>query len=370
MKYFVVWIALLISLPAYSQELYESGKSVRALGMGNAYTAVVRDRYALVYNPAGLNMVEGYYFTVFDLGGGLNGEEALTTIQDISGASDLSGTLDALYDKRLWIGYGGNTAIYMKNFGAMYFLDGSLDPYLENPTFPTYTINYFNDLGYSAGISFGVTEAFAFGLSFRRMDRTGGSIPVGVETLQSLDGNAIADEAQRTGTAHALDFGALWYLPTPTPSRISFVYKNLGNTTFKATGTTTTAPQSIEAEMIVGWSMDIDVPGLTITPSVDYKHINKDVPLGMKMHMGLEIDLPLLTLRGGLNQGYTTYGVGLGLGPMDIDIASYGVELGAYPGQWEDRRYMLSMTMELGFDVNLNFSDFGTVNRRKLKQRR
>lgn len=354
-----------------AQELYESGKSVRGLAMGNAYTAVVKDRNALQYNPAALNRIEGYYYTIFDLNAGLNGEEALSTIQSLSGASDLSSTLDSLYDSRLWIGYNGNTSVYMKNFGFMYFYDGSIDPYLSNQTFPTYDINYFADIGYATGVSFSVADVFAMGVAFKKMDRTGGNIPIGVETLQSVTGDDLTNEINQTGVGYAMDVGFLWYLPTGIPSRLSFVYKNLGNTSFQPTGTSTSAPNAIEQEMIVGWAMDIDAPGITITPAIDYKHINRtDVPLAKKLHLGLEIDLPLITLRGGLNQGYYTYGLGMGLGPLDIELASYGVELGAYAGQWEDRRYMLQMSMELGFDVSFNFSDFGSVNRRRLKQRR
>lgn len=367
----LVSVLVLLGIQVYAQELYESGKSARALGMGNAFTAVVNDRNTMFYNPAGLNRVEGYYYTILDMAAGLNGEQALTTIQDVSNAADLSATLDALYDQKLWIGYNGNTAIYMKNFGFVYFLDGSLDPFLENPTFPTYNINYFNDLGYATGFSFDIMETFAVGFTYRNINRTGGAIPVGVDTLQSLSSDDLTNSVNQTGSANALDFGVLWYLPTGIPSRLSFVYKNLGNTSFKATGTSTNAPNTIDAEMIVGWSMDIEVPGVRITPAIDYKHINRtDVQLGKKIHLGVEVDLPLITVRGGFNQGYYTYGIGMGLGPMDIEVASYGVELGAYPGQWEDRRYMVQMTMELGFDVNLNFDDFGSVNRRKLKQRR
>ena len=116
----LVSVLVLLGIQVYAQELYESGKSARALGMGNAFTAVVNDRNTMFYNPAGLNRVEGYYYTILDMAAGLNGEQALTTIQDVSNAADLSATLDALYDQKLWIGYNGNTAIYMKNFGFVY----------------------------------------------------------------------------------------------------------------------------------------------------------------------------------------------------------------------------------------------------------
>jgi hypothetical protein len=77
------------------------------------------------------------------------------------------------------------------------------------------------------------------------------------------------------------------------------------------------------------------------------------VQLGKKIHMGIELGLPLLTLRAGLYQGYYSYGVGLDLGLVQIEAASWGTELGEYPGQLESRRYMAQLTMRIGFDLGL-----------------
>ena len=48
-------------------------------------------------------------------------------------------------------------------------------------------------------------------------------------------------------------------------------------------------------------------------------------------------------------------GFGLDLSFIQLDLATYGVELGEYPGQKEDRRYLVQLTMELGFDPSFNF---------------
>jgi hypothetical protein len=88
----------------------------------------------------------------------------------------------------------------------------------------------------------------------------------------------------------------------------------------------------------------------------------------------LEFDLPLLTLRTGYYQGYYTAGVGLDMGVLALDAATYGVELGEYPGQLEDRRYVAQMTIQIGLDGSfLSLSGAsGTAGgaRRRLKQRR
>ena len=51
-----------------------------------------------------------------------------------------------------------------------------------------------------------------------------------------------------------------------------------------------------------------------------------------KMHIGIEVNLPILKLRGGFNQGYPTYGAGLNLGILKADFAVWTEEQGDFPG--------------------------------------
>ena len=356
---------------ANTDELYESARNVRALGMGNAFTAVANDDWSLNYNPAGLSQVKGYHVSLLSLNLGLNGTQAIETIENISSATGSVGDqLASITGDRLWIAYNANMAFYMKNFGLNYFYDGYIDPYVTNPAFTSLNISYYLDQGYGMGFAFGGKDV-SLGFSFRRITRTGGYIPIGVDSLQSVTFDEISDQINSTGVGYGLDVGVLWKFGSESPMRLGAVYKNLGNTTFQATGSSSSAPTGIDAEVAVGWAMDIDAPGIAITPAFDYKHILKtSEPLAKKIHFGVEVDLPIITVRGGFSQGYYTYGLGIGLGPLDIELATYGVELGAYAGQVEDRRYMLEISSELGFDVDLSFSDFGSTNRRKLKQRR
>jgi hypothetical protein len=52
-------------------------------------------------------------------------------------------------------------------------------------------------------------------------------------------------------------------------------------------------------------------------------------------------------------------GIGIDLDYLRIDAATYGVELDDYPGQREDRRYILQVTLDLNFDLNLGFGGSG-----------
>ena len=53
----ILFLLILTANIAHSKELFEMNTSVRALGMGNAYTAIVHDSDCVFYNPAGLAIV-------------------------------------------------------------------------------------------------------------------------------------------------------------------------------------------------------------------------------------------------------------------------------------------------------------------------
>ncbi|MNL63779.1 hypothetical protein D3C87_1879440 [compost metagenome] len=124
--------------------------------------------------------------------------------------------------------------------------------------------------------------------------------------------------------------------------------------------------QNLSAGAAVGF----DLPGLDWTFGVEGRHLlDNDVQLGKKLHVGTEVSLPFIDVRAGLNQGYMSYGVGLNFLIFRLDAVSYVEELGVYPGQTADNRYMVGLTVDLSFDANFNFQD-NNGKKRKLKQRR
>ncbi|MCB0384048.1 MAG: hypothetical protein KDD43_01545, partial [Bdellovibrionales bacterium] len=139
------------------------------------------------------------------------------------------------------------------------------------------------------------------------------------------------------------------------------------------------APPGDDDDMAIGAALAIDAGLVSVTPALEVKHLNRnDEQLGKKIHLGVELGLPLVDIRAGFYQGYYTLGAGLSLGLLRVDAATYGVEMGEYPGQLEDRRYVVQLTLELGFDMGFGFlgegdggSGRGSVwGGKRLKQRR
>jgi hypothetical protein len=69
-----------------------------------------------------------------------------------------------------------------------------------------------------------------------------------------------------------------------------------------------------------------------------------------KIFTGLELDVPFVTLRGGLYQGYWTAGVLVKILPMfDLEISSFAEELDSASGLRKNRYYLIGLS--LGIDV-------------------
>lgn len=357
----VILIALPLLLgalwPGLSQgaELFQASNSVRALGMGNAYAAVVRDADSMFYNPAGLAQIGGINWTIFDLIVGASGVEVADKLQDLQGSGTFSDTVKGLYGERVWAAGMGKSAITFPYFGfAVYdHLDASLE--VNNPVYPNMDINVINDFGYALGFGVPILPMFHVGGVIRRITRTGARAPFGPSFIASLDPDSISSNIEKEGTGYAADIGINIKVPGPVAPTLSFVWRNVGKTKFTAEGDAE-APPPDEDDMAIGAALAIDAGLISVTPALEVKHLNRnDEQLGKKIHLGVELGLPLVDIRAGFYQGYYTLGAGLSLGLLRVDAATYGVEMGEYPGQLEDRRYVVQLTLELGFDMGFGF---------------
>ena len=382
-KFWILFIVF-VSSSAFAAPLQDMNTSVRALGMGNAFIGVAQGLDALFYNPAGLARNPGVSWTIVDPKVGASGYEAFTKVQGLQNAGDLSATLAELYGENVWLGVGAKTGMTfpLVAFAVYDSADASLS--VHNPAYTTLGVDVVNDFGYAAGFGAMVIPGVEVGMGIKWIKRLGSRAPVGASLIGDLDPDVIMQNIRNEGIGYGLDLGMNFTIPAPVQPTFSFAWRNVGTTKFRTANTSMTAPPSEPSEMILGAALGIHLPLVSVTPTFDYRYLDRsDVQLSKKINFGVEVSLPLIDIRGGFHQGYYTAGVGLNLGMFRIDAATYGEELGEYAGQKEDRRYMVQATLELGLDLGFGSSSSsaaggkgasGSADRRsptrRLKQRR
>ncbi len=367
---FICVILVFIPNESLARELYSRHTSVRALGMGGAFIPLARGADALYFNPAGLARTTEVTLTPLKLRAGVNGVDAYEDAEDFD-SDNFADTLRNFYGDTLWLGGGATVGLSMPYFAAAIYDSFNVSADLSNPALPSFEVDFVNDYGIATGFGIDVFPGFSLGIVGKRIDRRGASLEIPVSSIANLSNEDLKDELNNRGIGYAFDFGAMLTLPFSVNPAISLVMKDIGDTSFSLKSGIRNPPTDY-SELMGAFSFEVEIPGITISPVFEMRHLtDNEVHIGKKIHMGVEVDLPGIDLRVGLHQGYYTAGLGLNLGIIMLDFATYGVEMGEYPGQHEDRRYMFEMTIDFGYDTaSGSFLGLTKENRNKLKQRR
>lgn len=358
MKILIALLILTGLTKVHASELFEVHSNARAMALGGAYSALVEDEEALWYNPASIAKNGGIFWTVADPKVGLTDPaSALEIFSDLGTAGTFETALTQLGNEPIWIGASAKTSLIMPFFAAAYFYDVDVSMSSENPVSPTLTTNYITDTGVAIGTGWTMGGILQLGFAAKHITRSGIRKTWGTQAIADIisgddSPDTIFDSFTSTsGVGYGFDIGTNLIFPTMVSPTISFVWKNVGNTKFRA-GLGEETPPTDYQEMRVGASVLLDLPLVHVVPVIEVRHLNEgNIQIGNKLHMGVELGLPIIDLRAGLYQGYTSYGLGINLGILQVEAASWGVELGGYPGQFESRRYMVQATVRIGFDM-------------------
>lgn len=369
-SYFIATVLLFTNF-AHADQIYETVRSIRSLGMGGMYIPIVNDADAVFYNPAALGKLKGLNLLVPGVGVQTN-TDSIDMISKISGidANDPT-TFNAFYGKTVEASASGRAAMALPYFGFGYYTNYDATLQLHNPANPSFNTYFLNDSAYVLGGAVAIGPESYLGMNFKRVNRWGGvTKDLGLSTVASgVSLDKIGQNFDNKGTGYGVDFAVMTELPLPLKPTFALVWQDVGNTAFTQTSGTD-APPHITQNLSAGAGVGFDLPGLDWTAGAELRHLlEPDVQIGKKIHLGTEVSLPMIDLRGGISQGYFSYGVGINVLIFHIDAVSYTEELGVYPGQVSDNRYAVSLSIDLSFDANFHFTD-NDGKRRKLKQRR
>jgi len=358
MKVFFAYLfsfAALLALSSSSLQaapLYEYYRGARAQAMGNAFVGLADDEQALFYNPAGLggNQQFTFHYAVGDVGISTDIVKAYT-----DGSSGFAGldadTLDLLMGKNI---YGGGTftsTLMIPSFAIAFVGDAQFGLSSQNKAFPQQTLGYQFTNGIQAAVGFSVLKArknkndLRFGIGAKLLARRGGYYLLPGTTMLNMGTTTIGEIVGNYGRGIGLDLGTQYVYKPSKNVRMSFgaSYMDIGDTSFgeKAAPITGNLTLGVAGQFTYGLTK--------LTATYDYRHILDRTDWRKKNHLGLEVGLPLISLYGGVNEVFLTYGAALDLWLFRLTAYSYAIEHGSFIYQNSERRYAARLALK--FDL-------------------
>ncbi len=372
LKFIFIFSYLFFFENTFAGELYQSGLPPRCLAMGGTCVSHIRGAQALFFNAATLARVEGFDFALgqFSAAASKDAENYVNAVNNNGGNTLTINDVQGLYGKTITADVAARSGFVMPYFGVGFYSQNYLSETFNNPTFPTFNVNYISDYGYLVAAAIPLGPTTSVGITGRSAKRWGGNKDIDVLTLvNSTTQNTIDQNFQDHGTGNALDLSIMTTLKMDLNPTFTFVWNDVGTTRYNLYSGIQDPPRQ-EDNLIFGTSINHEFLKGTWTYAFEYKFIRTNgEDLTKKVHFGAEASYGLIDLRAGLNQGYLTYGVGVDLWLLEIDATYFTSELGSYAGQSRNDRYQVGVTISLDFDQSFKLQDMDGKKRR-LKQRR
>jgi len=374
--FITVWL-LLFSTQLFAGEALFFGirpqyNGTRAMGMGGAFTAVADDNTAIFYNPAGLIQLEkgeSNWYMKFE--GDPEIAEFYDEIERAKETPPVGQSEEEALSDVLQKNYGSHYSLRMPSLGwlwarpnwglAVIPMDFSIDMGLHRTVGPSVNLYAVND----------TTVAFTYNWDVIP-DKFYGKLSVGITTkaIYRMEVNKVASIAEvnqgeifqpedaREGFTIDADVGVLWRAPWERWNlKGAMVIRNILDygylTQFSVVGDESGQPGNLNRTIDFGGALEL--PGFITFKhriAVDYRDLlHPNFTFKKGIHVGYEFNGQLFSwlkgaFRAGINQGYWTAGWTGEFTIFRLDLASYGEEVGVPGSPIENRRYMMTTSLD------------------------
>ena len=363
--------------PAADYTIHQDYVSTRALGMGNAFTAVVDDMSAMFYNPALLAWRTRGELKMFVRGG--TTPASLKLFDEINEA-DKATDPELAYSDLIKKHYGEHFYYRVPTLGAAYVrpnwglafipADLSLDASVHRNLGPSLNVTSFLDstLAYTYARKmnwFGRAHQTSWGVTLKSIHRF--HISEALLATDLAQNASVWDTSLATeGLTIDADASLAWrpplsdgffnFLKYARPS-FALVGRNLGDygypVNFHLLSKQSETPPRLGRRMDFGTKWEF--PKVWVFEShaaVDVRDIgHPNFTMRKGLHAGFEAYWRMYNWwRGhwsvGANQGYLTAGFGARLAWFQLDLATYGEEVGTINAPKQSRRYMAELALD------------------------
>ena len=337
--------------PAFIRE------SIRARGMGNAFTAAANDEMLLFYNPAALRSV---YYNMYEVVG-FNITTNENTINLGKSSSGFS-TIGSLAGKKIYNEVNlGLLSHVNSRFGWSFFSNGLLDIQVRNPIIPYLETKAYVQTGLAGGMAWSFLDfQLDLGLGVKLVQRSG------IDTKLHIFDEAIIEftEDQKTTklqkkfaskAAFAPDAGVIYHFDSyhNMEPKVAFSLQNIGGLDFEGAG-------KVPMTMNIGVSTESEFNGFDMILAADYRDLADSQEMISKGNIMTERNIKigvefgwqklfnghhLISIRAGRNGPYNSVGWSLNLFGFKVDFAKYSEEIGGYAGELEDKRTSLQVSL-------------------------
>ncbi|MBD3344811.1 MAG: hypothetical protein GF401_07085 [Chitinivibrionales bacterium] len=354
---------------------------IRSMGMGNTTVAVTTDRTAIFHNPAGLGLlrdkvqissrplifaIDGEFFDYLELLGKYKDE--MSDIETIAGNTQFMDDISSRDGYWAGVEYIPEITVATKNLGFGIYSVWPIGLRIETGHFiPKLGFRGRRDLVFTWAVGIPLKhESNHFGVSLEYLQRSDldSRITTYSETFFYFE-EASKSPFGVIGDLSNLQHGAsfdIGFMHDLFPGfRLAYSVKDL----FGVVGGRVFVPR-----LDLGCAYYVPpienlaflrsiIASFEITDLWGFEEkTEKYEQFGKKIHLGAEIDLQYLALRGGINQGYPTFGLGVMAGPVSLDYVYYTEESGYYAGQMPRSKHVVSLGLALnvaaqgGYEAN------------------
>ena len=337
--------------PAFIRE------SIRARGMGNAFTAAANDEMLLFYNPAALRSV---YYNMYEVVG-FNTTTNENTINLGKSSSSFS-TIGSLAGKKIYNEANLSLLSHVNSrFGWSFFSNGLVDIQVRNPIIPYLETKAYVQTGLAGGMAWSFLDfQLDLGLGVKLVQRSG------IDTKLHIFDEAIIEftEDQKTTklqkkftskAAFAPDAGVIYHFDSyhNMEPKVAFSLQNIGGLDFEGAG-------KVPMTMNIGVSTESEFNGFDMILAADYRDLADSQEMISKGNIMTERNIKigvefgwkklfnghhLISLRAGRNGPYNSVGWSMNLFGFKVDFAKYSEEVGGYAGELEDKRTSLQVSL-------------------------